>query len=93
MGFYERNVCDDLVSEQSQAYLAYDSDTMRKMMKFDWTDLGEFRPLPRGPYKSIWRVLHVDGFEDGHTLQFYIPMKYEWSYSVEPPRVSDEHIA
>ena len=29
----------------------------------------ETRPLPRS-YRSIWRVLHVDGFEVRHRLTF-----------------------
>lgn len=33
-------------------------------------------PLPRA-YRSIWRVLHVDGFEP-REIQFYAPVRYEW---------------
>jgi hypothetical protein len=37
------------------------------------------RPLPRShSFRSIWRVLHVDGFEKSrNTFQFYTPTKFE----------------
>lgn len=42
----------------------------------------DLRPIPRA-YRSNWRVLHVDGFEEKF-LQFFFPVKYEWRMSAVP---------
>ncbi len=57
--------------------LGYDAVTLEQFVKnINLSSLLDLRPLPRGPYRSIWRVLHVDGFEDGKSLQMfhYTPM-------------------
>ena len=37
----------------------------------------DWKPLPRSKsFKSIWRVLHCDGFEQHKTLQFYGPATF-----------------
>ena len=36
----------------------------------DFSALLEMRPLPRR-YKSNWRILHIDGFENSKPIQFF----------------------
>ena len=52
--------------------IAYDFETTEnwKLSLPDLRILLEMRPLPRR-YKSNWRILHVDGFENGKPLQFF----------------------
>ena len=49
---------------------AYDAVAIEAWKDSVWFGrLLDFRPLPRN-YHSIWRILHIDGFEDGKLLQF-----------------------
>lgn len=54
---------------------AYDAVAIEAWKDSICWHLLDFRPLPRN-YHSIWRILHIDGFEDGKLLQFrrYSPM-------------------
>lgn len=67
-------------------YVTYETDLMRALMNLTPVDLCDLRALPRGPYHSNWRTLHVDGFEGGKTIQFYYPVHYEFKMGVVPPR-------
>ena len=53
-------------------YMVNVSTTMPTPPHVEWLPalaIAESRPLPRS-YRSIWRVLHVDGFEVRHRLTF-----------------------
>jgi hypothetical protein len=50
--------------------VAYDSISIEEWkMNTMFDSFLDFRPLTRR-YKSIWRVLHVDGFEAGKPVMF-----------------------
>lgn len=66
------------MEKQSMYYDLFMMQKLRIEMLRDWDLLGSMHPLPRR-YHSNWRVLHVDG----KTIQFYVPMKYEWA--IEAP--------
>lgn len=51
--------------------IAYDSITLEELaFQCGLPTAADIRPLPRR-YKSNWRVLHVDGFEGGRTIQWF----------------------
>lgn len=75
MSLRDRLLETDLVAEQNPSFL-YDKVTMDAWAANmpNLIPLLDFRPLPRR-YKSNWRILHIDGFEE-KTLQFlhFTPM-------------------
>ena len=62
------------MSEQNKSNIAYSPAAM-KAFRENMPNIPalDFRPLPRS-YKSDWRVLHCDGFEEKKLLWFrYVP--------------------
>ena len=52
--------------------IAYDFEAIQNWQSAmpDFSVLLEMRPLPRR-YKSNWRILHIDGFENSKPIQFF----------------------
>jgi hypothetical protein len=44
-----------------------------ELVRISMSGLFDPRPLLREPYRSNWRILHVDGFEDGKHICFNYP--------------------